>query len=324
MKVSSVMKALKPYSPAQWLTELQTLLETSCRIRTVPYARETPLPPNTDIVRNTHCNDINTQTIELKAASISVERTAWVFGADAEFLGLQLRKPEADGPFDPDPVLWFAHIASRPETPVEAQTVYLIDQCTGKSLNRLASYAFEGSPEKQEAWGDEETRKRRRLMARNVLFALHNYDSGLSDTELRQSRQKAMRDNTTPGTAGFPIGQKYYAAASSGLGKSQKELFNVMLNYRSVQNTGKRGIDWNNGKLPEELYRSMRDLIGAIRKTARTMFNAHMTAEVLSASLQENTMRLPPAAMRLFTGTGKSVIREKSGSPEQKNGGIQL
>jgi hypothetical protein len=133
-----------------------------------------------------------------------------------------------------------------------------------------------------------------------------------------------MRDHTTPGTAGFPIGQKYYAAASGGLGKTQKELFNVMLNYRSVQNTGKRGIDWNNGKLPEELYRSMRELIGAIRKTARTMFNAHMTAEVLSASLQENTMRLPPAAMRLFTGTGKSVIHEKSGSPEQKNGGIQL
>jgi hypothetical protein len=324
MKVSSVMKALKPYSPAQWLTELQALLETSCRNRTVPYARETPLPPNTDIVRNTHCLDINTQTIELKAASISIDRTAWVFGADAEFLGLQLRKPEADGPFDPDPVLWFAHIASRPETPVEAQTVYLIDQCTGESLNRLASYAFEGSPERREAWGDEEARKRRRLIARNILFALHNYDSGLSDAELHQSRQKAMRDHTTPGTPGFPTGQKYYAAASSGLGKSQKELFNVMLNYRSVQNTGKQGIDWNNGKLPEELYRSMRELIGAIRKTARTMFNVHMTAEVLSASLQENTMRLPPAAMRLFTGTGKSVSREKAGSPEQKNGGIQL
>jgi hypothetical protein len=105
MNVSTVMKALKPYTPAQWLTEFQSLLETSCRNRTLPYACEAPLPHNTDVVRNTHCNDINTQMIELKAASTGIGRTAWVFGADAEFLGLQLRKPEENGPFDPDPVL---------------------------------------------------------------------------------------------------------------------------------------------------------------------------------------------------------------------------
>ncbi|MDR2019141.1 MAG: hypothetical protein LBQ14_00055, partial [Treponema sp.] len=93
MKASVVMKALKPYSPAQWLAELQTLLETSCRNRTLPYARELPLPHNTDIVRNHHCDDINTQKIELKAAAIGVTRTAWIFGADAEFLGLRLREP---------------------------------------------------------------------------------------------------------------------------------------------------------------------------------------------------------------------------------------
>jgi hypothetical protein len=86
------MKSLKPYSPAHWLSELQSLLETSCRNRTMPYARETPLPHNTDIVRNIHCNDINTQQIELKAASTGIERTAWIFGADAEFLGLMLRQ----------------------------------------------------------------------------------------------------------------------------------------------------------------------------------------------------------------------------------------
>jgi hypothetical protein len=229
MKVSVVMKALKPYSPAHWLTELQTLLETSCRNRTLPYAQETPLPPNTDVVRNTHCNDISAQIIELKAASTGINRTAWIFGADAEFLGLTLRKPEENSPFDPDPVLWFARIASRPETPVEAQTVYLIDQCTGESLNRLASYAFEGPPEHNQAEGDGETRKRRRLMARNVLFALHNYDSGFSDAELHRSRQQAMKENTTPGTAGFPIGQKYYAASFGNLGKTQKQLFSAML-----------------------------------------------------------------------------------------------
>jgi hypothetical protein len=144
MKVSVVMKSLSPYSPALWLAELQTLFETSCRNRTMPYGRELPLPHNTDIIRTTHCNDINTQKIELKAASIGVERTAWVFGADAEFLGLRLREPDSDsdGPFDPDPLLWFAHVSSRPQNPVEAQTVYLIDQFTEESLSRLASCAY--------------------------------------------------------------------------------------------------------------------------------------------------------------------------------------
>jgi hypothetical protein len=324
MKVSAVMKALKPYSPAQWLAELQTLLETSWRNRTMPYAQETPLPPNTDVVRNVHCGDINAQTIELKAASTGIERTAWIFGADAEFLGLQLRKPEENGPFNPDPVLWFAHISSRPETPVEAQAVYLIDQCDGKSLNRLAAYAYEGSPENNRAGEDEEARKRRRLMAQNVLFALHNYDSDLSDAELHQSWQKAMRENTTPGTAGFLTVQNYYAAASNGLGKTQKELFNTMLNYRSVQSAGAWTIDWNNGKPSERLYDSMRELIANIRKTARTMFNAHMTAEALSSPLSENTLRLPPAAMRLFTGTGELSSRGKNDLPERKNGGRHL
>jgi hypothetical protein len=144
---------------------------------------------------------------------------------------------------------------------VEAQTVYLIDQCTVESLNRLASYAYEDIAENNQAGADEEVRKRRRLMAWNILFALHNYDSGLSDTELHQSRQQVMKEHTTPGTAGFAVAQKYYAAASGSLGKTQKQLFNTMLNYRSVQNTGKRNIDWNNGKPPERLYNSMRELI---------------------------------------------------------------
>jgi hypothetical protein len=324
MNVSVIMKALKPYSPEQWLTELQSLLETSCRKGTMPYARETPLPHNTDIVRNIHCGDINTQTIELKAASIGIERTAWVFGADAEFLGLRLRKPEENGSFDPDPVLWFARITSRPETPVEAQAVYLIDQFSGESLDRLASYAFAGSPENYEAGGDGEIRKRRRLMARNALFALHNYDSGLSDAEPHRSRQKAMKENATPGTAGFPLTQKYYAASSAGLGKTQKQLFSAVLNYRSVQNTGTRTIDWNNGKPPEQLYDSIGELISNIRKTARIMFNAQMTARVLSSPLPDKELPLPPAAMRLFTVKGEWLSREKSGSPEQKNGGRRL
>jgi hypothetical protein len=282
----------------------------------MPYTRETPLPHNTDVVRNTHCNDINTQMIELKAASIGIERTAWVFGADAEFLGLTLRKPEADGPCDPDPLLWFAHITSRPETPVEAQTVYLIDQFTGESLNRLASCAY-GPPENHEAAGDEEVWKRRCLIAQGVLFSLHSYDSGLFDTALHQSRLKATKENTTPGTAGFPAAQKYYAASSGDLSNTQKQLFNAMLNYRSVQNTGSWSIDWNNGRKPGQLYDSMRELIAGIRKTARTLFNAQMAAHVLSSPLRENTPWLPPAAMRLFA-RGNTV------SPERKNGGRQL
>jgi hypothetical protein len=323
MKVSVVMKSLKPYSPAQWLTELQSLFETSCRNRTMPYARETPLPHNTDIVRNIHCSDINTQTIELKAASTGIERTAWVFGADAEFLGLMLRKPEENGPFDPDPVLWFARIASRPETPVEAQTVYLIDQFTQESLNRLASYAHEGSPENQEARGDGEVRKRQCLMARNVLFALHEYDSGISDIGLQQSRRQALKENTVPGTPGFSTAQKYYTASSKGLGKAQKLLFNATLNYRSVQNTGAWNIDWNNGKRPEQLYDSMRELISNIRKTAMTLFNAQMAAHVLSSS-PDKELRLPPAAMRLLSGKEEQPAHGKINRPEQKRGGRQL
>jgi hypothetical protein len=42
------------------------------------------------------------------------------------------------------------------------------------------------------------------------------------------------RQYHSPGTAGFPITRKYYAASSGGLNKTQKQLFNAMLNYRSV------------------------------------------------------------------------------------------
>jgi hypothetical protein len=133
-----------------------------------------------------------------------------------------------------------------------------------------------------------------------------------------------MKENTTPGTAGFPAGQKYYAAASSGLGKAHKELFNIMLNYRSVQNTGAWNIDWNNGRPPEGLYDSMRELISNIRKTARTLFNAHMTAEILSSSLREDTARLPSAAMRLFSETGEQFVYAKTDGQEHRKGGRQL
>jgi hypothetical protein len=114
---------------------MEMLLKASSRHGGFPFSRGDPLPENTNLVTGARRYDLNAQRLELHAASAGLDRTLWIFAADAEILGLELRDGQK-----PLPV--FANITTSDHTAcLEAHHAYLLDQFTPETISRLYEYA---------------------------------------------------------------------------------------------------------------------------------------------------------------------------------------
>ncbi len=72
--------------------EINSLIKQNLENHTMPYNFSKPFPVNVNIVNGNSSNvDINFDKFELKARSIGAESTLWIYGADAEYLGLELK-----------------------------------------------------------------------------------------------------------------------------------------------------------------------------------------------------------------------------------------
>jgi len=303
MKASTVLKAIPRYTPRHWLNDLQSLLETAVQSQSLYFAQSPPLPEDVDVVRNIHSNDINTQKIELKAASLSLDRLTWMYGADAEFLGLELKANVQSDPgignvysteYGADPVLRFVHIKGRNNSPIDAQYVYFIDQFTEKSLNRLGIYAGISSIGSQSEGGDESIQRYRTLLAQNVLASLQNYDSGIFDREpLKQKRETILR-NTKEGTPGFVTAKNAYRDCTRTITDTEKLLFNTIHKYTVAQGAGQPLMGINESHHITKAYTACRLLLKSIRSFARTAFHAQLFSYRLSSPRAELKLILKP------------------------------
>jgi hypothetical protein len=266
MKVSTVMNAMPRYTYHHWLEDLRSLAEQSCQSRTLPFALPAPPPSNINIMRNRRSGGINTQKLELQAACLGIDRLAWLFGADAEYIGLTLKNNEPEtayldsGQGSFNPVLLLAKIRGRKPEPLDAQYAYFIDQFTESSVTRFAA-SFNQELDKSKESGGESVQERRSRMARNILYALEEYDSGLSRRDGKAQALKNIRENSKQGTAGFTKARSSYQSHTRNLNPAGKTVFNRIRAYTEKQETGADTFTGGDPGLREPVYAAFRSFL---------------------------------------------------------------
>lgn len=126
-------------------SEMNNLIKQNLENHTMPYNFENPFPMNINIVNGNNLDsDINIDKVELKARSIGAKSTMFIYGADAGFLGLELKsynKNEYDeaktnnSNFNCEPLN--IRISLADTDTIYCQKAYLLDQFTNESVSRL-------------------------------------------------------------------------------------------------------------------------------------------------------------------------------------------
>jgi hypothetical protein len=306
MKVSTVMNALPRYTCRHWLEDLRTGAEMSFQAQALPFDGRTPLPANTNLIRNRSGGAINTQKIELHAACLGMKRTAWLCGADAEYIGLALKNGGAEKPrYAPgdggyNPVLVLAKIRGRKADPLDGHYAYFIDQFTEASMNRCAAYAGQEADGLQEGGGGEPVRERRSRMARAVLCSLQDYDSGLSRRDSQARKRANIRENSKSGTAGFSGARNAYQAFIKTLTPTGKTIFNRIRTMLEKQETAGEGGAEKPAANREVVYAAFHSLLEHPRTLSKIWFDAAaFTRGLTSPRFEPEAASLMQAAARL-------------------------
>jgi hypothetical protein len=272
------MKAIPPYTAETWLNDFKALAAENCQSQTLPFTRNPPLPENTDIIRHWPLRDANAVKLELQAASMGIDRLTWVFGADAELLGLTL-PPH----FASDPVLVFARIQNREGNPLDAQYAYFIDQFSEASVNRLATASHTETTENREVDSEPIITDRRSLLAIQALLGLQNYDSGVFDVERQRKCEEHLRENTREGTAGFTRAKQAYARLTRNYSPEEKELFTVFEQYTAARETGQPVMGTGFSARKERITRSCQTLLPRVKSLASLLSHARLFAYRLTS-----------------------------------------
>ena len=139
--------------------EINSLIKENLSQGTLPFFSEKPLPPDMNVITGRATPDINSEKILLKASSIGAASTMWIYGADAEYLGFELKSSnptefreavKKNPDFNCRPIVIqkvrerFSDREMRNKTNVlseslcrDAQCAYLLDQFTEKSVEKV-------------------------------------------------------------------------------------------------------------------------------------------------------------------------------------------
>ncbi len=216
--------------------EINRLMKENIKDGAVPYVKETPLPQNMNIVSGYHLGDINKVLLELKASKIGAKSLKWIFGADAAFLGLELKAKE-------NPVVAFANtIRNREEThgdavenQLGAQTAYLLDQFTEKSIKRALSFAsLDKNPDMS---GNGKTEMQKKVMAQSMLRNICEYDTGFLEKDLRDSKRKNVASNWKDTDVIKDVNESFKNVTEK-YSATEKSIFKVLSSYFLTQSTG--------------------------------------------------------------------------------------
>lgn len=139
--------------------EINSLIKENLIHGILPFFGEKPFPPDMNVITGRATPDINSEKILLKASSIGATSTMWIYGADAEYLGLELKSSnptefrdalKKNPNFNCRPVVIqkvrerFSDRDMRNKTNVlneglcrDAQCAYLLDQFTENSVEKV-------------------------------------------------------------------------------------------------------------------------------------------------------------------------------------------
>lgn len=238
--------------------EVNSLMKENIKGGTVPYVRETPLPQNTNIMSGHHLGDINKILLELKASKIGAKSLKWIFGADAAFLGLELKTKE-------NPIIAFANTRrdcqnitdDAVEKQLGVQTIYLLDQFTEKSINRVLSFA--SLDKNLEMSGNDKSGIQKKFMAQNMLKNISEYDTGFHEKELRANKRKNVAMNWKDADILKDVNESFKNVTDKYT-TAEKNIFKVLSNYFLTQNAGLKMANSLSKKEKESLIKNLYDI----------------------------------------------------------------
>ena len=191
---------------------------------TVPYVQEKPLPQDMNVVNGRHFGDINKISLELKASQIGAKSLKWIYKADADCIGLELK----DG-IDSSPLVVYANVNRNGDGRTESQEIYLLDQFTEESVRNILELTRTDGASKKEI--------QRRAVAQNMIRNIAEYDSGAGEKPLRESKRRNISFNLK-NTETLKKVSSAYSNAAEYYDESQKLIFGILSGYYIKQETG--------------------------------------------------------------------------------------
>jgi hypothetical protein len=301
MTISDYLQKSSAYTVDNWLAETESLIKTSSAAGNFPYTQPIPLPENTNLITGFHRYDINAQRLDLHAASAGVDRTLWLFAADAEILNLRVREGQ-------NPLMVFSNISGPgTDTRLEAHHAYFLDQFTPESISRLYEYA---SPESIQDT-DMANSRRRYMFAKMAVLTIANYDSGIRDQYTRRSIVKNIRENSNPQSASFEDSTnayRYYVRKN----RNTAGIFNILRKYYICQVSGSPLNSSNKEPVP-----GLSGFLSNIPAAIKSMFNARIFVKRLENQnfFLDYSHSTPPKASFIQT---EPELRPSSPSPYQE------
>lgn len=205
--------------------EINLLTQDNIKQDTLPYLENNPYPQDLNLVNESHLDDMNKIQLELGAALINAKSLEWVFGADAEMIGLEL-KEGANG------FLMHKNITRDGSTSNDVQFAYLKDQFTEESIKRL----FE--PNYIETLSsDNESLKKIKKVIHNFIINMDEYNRGERESSLIQMRKENLKNNINNDYLKNKIRETTQNITQS-YDNNQKRIFEHLQNYYLKQITG--------------------------------------------------------------------------------------
>lgn len=190
----------------------------------VPYVEEKPLPQDMNVVNGRHFGDINKILLELKASQIGAKSLKWIYKADADFIGLELK-----GGIDSSSIDVYANVNRNGENKTESQKVYLLDQFAEESVKNALELTRTDGNSKEEI--------QKRAVAQNMIRNIAEYDSGANERRLRENKRKNISANLKDMEIAKSVSTAYDNATEQ-YDDSQKLLFGTLNRYYIKQETG--------------------------------------------------------------------------------------
>ena len=207
--------------------EINTLTQENIKNDTLPYLKNNPYPQDMNLANGTHLGDINKINLELNASLNGSKSLEWIFGADAEIIELELNKNIGKD------IVFYKNISRDGNIECDAQRVFLLDQFTTESKNKL----FEPDLDKRFANYDKETQGIIKTIIHNVIKNIDEYNRGEREASLIQQKKQNIRQNLDNDFLKQKIKDRTQEITSD-YDKNQKIVFDHLQNYYLKQLTG--------------------------------------------------------------------------------------
>ncbi len=269
--------------------EINMLALNDARNNSLPYTEELPFPEDMNVVNGKHLGDINKIHLELKAGAIGAKSLKWIYGADAALAGLEVKSGQ-------EPILAVANIMRNGKAETDIQSIYLLDQFTEKSLERI--FSPEKIEEKVLSENSEKAKKQIKIITQNMLKNISEYDSGIKEAKTREAMRKNIKNIYSKNNPAIGEVTETKKNLFESYLPQQKTIFTYLNSYYTQQ---KSGIVFQNNLTPEEKQKRTSEFINAVKELAE--MDSPLLAQTLSESyfFAERTTHLGFSPERIFT-----------------------